>query len=670
GNGRPRYEVVLDESVIPARLRDALAGDRIRRVVFIGQGTAGVAARACADILRSCLDDSSIQVQSMKASELSVLAPGRRDDPPRLEDTLVVAISQSGTTADTNRTIDLVRARGAHTLAVVNRRDSDLTFKVEGVLYTSSGRDVEMSVASTKAFYAQIVAGALLGTELARLAGRRDAEYVSGRVGLLLGLPEAMRRVLAGRGRIEESARRTALRRTYWAVVGSGPNKAAADEIRIKLSELCYKTISSDYVEDKKHIDLSSEPLIIVCAAGAPETALCDLVKETAIFRAHKAVPLVIADEDEDRFAPYAEDVFPVPRLEAHLAPVVTTLAGHLWGYYAALAINDGAKFLDDFRRDLDAALERSAARGLDVYDLIVDLSFREFMTGFYAELRKKERAGRLPTASGFDRPADLLLLLKYLSGRLPAADFELDFGVKGTALNMLQALRTGLAEAVNRLSRPVDAIRHQAKTVTVGTSRISDRLEGLLFDALEDHGVHASQLTARNIHVLKNLQAIVAGITGSSFYWIDGLNLLGEPTERSTIEVRRKGGTLRNIPSRVESDNRLQGTKSIIVRQGNVYIGRGRKDGLSILVVPVLSPSPSRPNMIEFLLLLHVVFRDRVPLGARVKALGGKYEHIKNIVLETRGSWDDGWLEAVPIDDLFGLSAEKVAESLPILKT
>jgi glutamine---fructose-6-phosphate transaminase (isomerizing) len=39
--------------------------------------------------------------------------------------------------------------------------------------------------------------------------------------------------------------------------VGSGPNKSAADEIRIKLSELCYKTISSDYVEDKKHIDLS-----------------------------------------------------------------------------------------------------------------------------------------------------------------------------------------------------------------------------------------------------------------------------------------------------------------------------------------------------------------------------------------------------------------------------
>jgi len=670
GDGRPRYEIRLDESVISPRLRAALEQGRIRRFIFVGQGTAGVAAQACADILRGYLNDPSFQVQSMKASELSGLSPGREGAPPRLEDTLVVAISQSGTTADTNRTIDLVRSRGAHTLAVVNRRDSDLTFKVEGVLYTSSGRDVEMSVASTKAFYAQIVAGALFGLAVARMTGRRDADYVSGQLRLLLKLPEAMRRVLALSARFEESARRTALSRTYWAAVGSGPNKSAADEIRIKLSELCYKTISSDYIEDKKHIDLSSEPLIIVCAAGAPETVLGDLVKETAIFRAHKAVPLVIADEDEDRFAPYAEDVFSVPRLEPHLAPVVTTLAGHLWGYYAALAINDGAKFLDDFRRKLASAVEDCSARGLDVYDLILDQTFRETMARFYAELRKKDREGRLPPASGFDRLAELLLLLKYLSGRLPASDFELDFGVKGTALNMLLALQAGLSEAVNRLSRPVDAIRHQAKTVTVGTSRISDRLEGLLFDALVGHGVQFWQLTARNIHVLKNLQAVVNGITGSSFYRIDGLNLLGEPTDQSTIEVVRKGGTLRDIPSRVESDHRLQGTKSIIVRQGNVYIGRGRKDGLSILVIPVLSPSPARPNMIEFLLLLHIDFRSRVPLEARIKALGGKYEHIKNIVQETKGSWDDAWLDRLPIDDLFGLSAEKVAESFLSSKT
>ena len=79
-----------------------------------------------------------------------------------MSDTLVVAISQSGTTTDTNRTVDLVRRAGPSVIAIVNRRGTDLTDKSDGVLYTSDGRDVEMSVASTKAFYAQVAAGLLL----------------------------------------------------------------------------------------------------------------------------------------------------------------------------------------------------------------------------------------------------------------------------------------------------------------------------------------------------------------------------------------------------------------------------------------------------------------------------------------------------------------------------
>ena len=88
-----------------------------------------------------------------------------------MSDTLVIAVSQSGTTTDTNRTVDLLRGRGAAVLAIVNRRNSDLTDKADGVLYTSDGRDVEMSVASTKAFYAQVAAGALLACAITEAAG-------------------------------------------------------------------------------------------------------------------------------------------------------------------------------------------------------------------------------------------------------------------------------------------------------------------------------------------------------------------------------------------------------------------------------------------------------------------------------------------------------------------
>ncbi len=287
----------------------------------MGQGTAGVASQGCADILSHYMNDPSLLIRSMKASELSGFTLDEHDDERSMADALVIAISQSGTTTDTNRTVDMVKERGAHTLAIVNRRDSDITFKVDGVMYTSSGRDIEMSVASTKAFYSQIVAGAMLGLYMAHLKGTRTEDFVTEEIKQLQKLPDHMRKVLSMREQIEKSANRVATTRAYWATVGSGPNKTSADEIRIKLSELCYKTISSDNVEDKKHIDLSSEPLIIVCAAGTRKTVIRDIIKDTAIFHAHKAIPIVIADEGEDRFEPYAEDVFHVPVVSEHLRP-------------------------------------------------------------------------------------------------------------------------------------------------------------------------------------------------------------------------------------------------------------------------------------------------------------------------------------------------------------
>ena len=68
----------------------------------------------------------------------------------------------------------------------------------------------------------------------------------------------------------------------------------------------------------------------------------------------------------------------------------------------------------------------------------------------------------------------------------------------------------------------------------------------------------------------------------GRAIYRIEGLNLLGEPVDETTINVDAKRDAAKKIPSRVESDARLKGTKRIIVRQGNVYIGKGRKDDRS----------------------------------------------------------------------------------------
>ena len=114
-----------------------------------------------------------------------------------------------------------------------------------------------------------------------------------------------------------------------------------------------------------------------------------------------------------------------------------------------------------------------------------------------------------------------------------------------------------------------------------------------------------------------------------------------------------------------MEKDQRLKGTKKIIVREGNVYIGKGRKDDRSILIVPVISDRPNRSNVIEYLLLLNVGFYAAVSLADRIKALGGKYENIRSIVQENNVVWEDRLLNLIEMDELFGLSAEKIGERI-----
>ncbi|MBW2622126.1 MAG: SIS domain-containing protein, partial [Deltaproteobacteria bacterium] len=649
-----RPQITLDESVIPPDLESAIKEKKIKKIFFIGQGTAGIAAAGCAEVLKYYLDSTDIHVTAVKASELSGFMLGETR-----EDTLVVAISQSGTTTDTNRAVDMIKERGAFTMAIVNRRDSDLTFKVDGVLYTSRGRDIEMSVASTKAYYCQIVAGSILGLRLAELSGTADENFIISEIQHLWQLPVQMREVLADKEHIGQSAQKFAVTKKDWAIVGSGPNKIAADEIRIKLSELCYKTISSDVVEDKKHIDLSSEPLIFVCAAGNSENVVGDIVKDTAIFKAHQAVPIVVTTRGEHRFDNYADAVIHVPETTSRFAPLINTLVGHLWGYYAALAINEESRYLNDFRVEINQQIEDSVENGLDVYEILLNETFREKVVSVYGSFKERIRRNRYATAMAIHAASDLTLLLKYLAGRLPSSDFEFDFGIKGTAPNMINSFFENIGMAINDLTRPIDAIKHQAKTVTVGTSRISEEIGGLLFDALKHNGFNNSQLSVSNILVLRRLQEVIKEISGTTLYRVSGLNILGEPVAETAVYLEKKEGSAAELISRVETDNRLRGTKHIIVKDGNVFIGKGRTDNRSILIVPVMSVNTN----IDHLLLFSVHFEQEVDVLKKIQALGGKYNGIRNKTEEIIRVWDDEYLNLLAIEDLFGLSAEKTSE-------
>ena len=287
--------------------------------------------------------------------------------------------------------------------------------------------------------------------------------------------------VIASRPPIAAAAQRHAPGRRSWTVVGNGVNRVAAQEIRIKLSELCYKSIGCDSTEDKKHIDLSSEPLILVCAAGLVGSNADDVAKEVAIFRAHKAAPVVIANEGELRFGA-AYDLLTVPAVHPELDFVLSAMVGHVFGYEAALAIDASARPLREARRGDrdDHRAEPSGAtheRGVHVGEDDVVLGLAEQLTGPATRFFEGVRAGTYDSAMEAATAVRLASVLRFATGMVSLDAYQLEMGKAGTPSALVDDLVMALTRAIDELTRPVDAIKHQAKTVTVGISRSDETL-------------------------------------------------------------------------------------------------------------------------------------------------------------------------------------------------
>ncbi|MCU1497453.1 MAG: glucosamine 6-phosphate synthetase, contains amidotransferase and phosphosugar isomerase domain, partial [Acidimicrobiales bacterium] len=631
-DGDGLLRVVLGTDTLPTATRADLASGAITRVLVIGQGTAAVAGQSLARNLTAELAPTAVRVEALPATELSGFS--LRSD---MSDTLVVAISQSGTTTDTNRTVDLVRGRGAQVIAIVNRRASDLTDKSDGVLYTSDGRDVEMSVASTKAFYAQIAAGFLLSAAIAQEVPGTEAGAAR-RHELLTGLrelPQAMEATLARRDVIAEAAQELTPSRRYWAIVGSGANRVAAEEIRIKLSELCYKAIASDAIEDKKHIDLSSEPLILVCAAGLSGSNADDVAKEVAIYRAHKATPIVIATEDEDRFNA-ALRVLTVPYVLPDLAFVLTTVVGHLFGYEAALAIDAQALILREARGAIEEAVSVPVLPDAD--RLLADLrpTFESVSTRFHDGLRTGSYNGHLEAGTA----VRLSSMFRYATGLAPLEAYQSEHGRVGTPSMVIEDLTTALTGAIEELTRPVDAIKHQAKTVTVGISR-SD--EGLLDVALVaaalSAGAARDRLSYKALRTLAGLDAVVDEVVGYTRYRIDG----DIEHNEATIVVVDRGGIARDLPLRTERNPLLRGTKHRVAFEREVTVAVGRSDGRSLVLIPEV-----KGNQCTGITLLHARFAPTLAAGRMRSVLESyrdRYAALKDAVTETEPTFRDDLL-------------------------
>jgi glucosamine--fructose-6-phosphate aminotransferase (isomerizing) len=447
-----------------------------------------------------------------------------------------------------------------------------------------------------------------------------------------------MEQILAQQEEIGRVAADVAPRHRYWAVVGSGPDKIAAHEVRIKLSELCYRSIATDATEDKKHIDLSCEPLILVCAAGGRGPNADDLAKEVAIYRAHKAVPVVIATKGEaERFERSARHVITVPETDPAVSFVLSAMVGHLFGYHAALAIDAQARPLRAARAAIEKAAHGSAESVLDRLRPDLEQSIAPFLSG----LQDGRYNGNLEASTA----VRLVSLLRYATGTLPLESYESETGQIGTPAAVLTDLLAALSVGIDELTRPVDAIKHQAKTVTVGISRSEDALLGVpLVKAALSAGPAPDTLGYRALRTLSALDQAVETVLGFTRYRIDW-------SAAPTIEVIDQGGVAKDIPSRTSRDHRLLGTKRRAAEEREVTVARGASDGRTVVMVPEL-----HGLRVTGMTLLHVKFHEYLPAEAAGSVLAGyrtRYAALRDAVTEVDPAFDESRLAEISMVDL-----------------
>jgi glucosamine--fructose-6-phosphate aminotransferase (isomerizing) len=234
--------------------------------------------------------------------------------------------------------------------------------------------------------------------------------------------------------------------------------------------------------------------------------------------------------------------------------------------------------------------------------------------------------------------------LLRYASGVLPVEGYELEYGKVGTPSAIVADLMDALTTATGELTRPVDAIKHQAKTVTVGISRSEDALlkVTLVAETLAT-GVGLDNLSYRALRTLAELDAAVARVEGFTRYRIDG-----DLATTATIEVVDRGGISLGLPSRTEHDPRLLGTKHHVAEEREVTVARGGRDGRSLILIP-----ETKGSTVTGMTLLHVAFHDHLAPAAARQVLSGyrnRYAALADAVTETEPGFDDERLGAVPL--------------------
>jgi glucosamine--fructose-6-phosphate aminotransferase (isomerizing) len=300
----------------------------VTRVELVACGTASYAAIAGA---------RAIEAWTGLPARVTVGSEFRYSPPPLDERTLVIAVTQSGETADTIAPTRLARERGCPIIAVTNTVGSAITREADAVLFLQAGP--EIAVAASKTFVTQVTTLLVLAASMGRIRGTLpEAEELA--VGAALrALPAQAARVIAAAATTTPDLARRYVNSRGFMFVGRGPGYPVALEGALKLKEVSYVHAEGYAAGELKHGPISlldaECPLVAVATASSVYDKIISNVMEG---RARDARVLAVATEGDRAIEAYADDVLWVPDTHEMVSPVLAIIPLQLFAYHVARA--------------------------------------------------------------------------------------------------------------------------------------------------------------------------------------------------------------------------------------------------------------------------------------------------------------------------------------------
>ncbi|MHA7665731.1 glutamine--fructose-6-phosphate transaminase (isomerizing) [Mycolicibacterium sp. HS_4_1] len=307
-------KIVLDEQ----RLSDQELRD-VDKVFIVACGTA---------YHSGLLAKYAIEHWTRLPVEVELASEFRYRDPVLDRSTLVIAISQSGETADTLEAVRHAKGQKAKVLAICNTNGSQIPREADAVLYTRAGP--EIGVAATKTFLAQLVANYLVGLALAQARGTKYPDEVAREYRELEAMPALVEQVLERLDPIADLGRQFAKSPTV-LFLGRHVGYPVALEGALKLKELAYMHAEGFAAGELKHgpIALIDDDLPVIVVMPSPKGAAtlhAKLLSNIREIQARGAVTIVIAEEGDETVRPYADYIFEIPATSTLFQPLLSTI--------------------------------------------------------------------------------------------------------------------------------------------------------------------------------------------------------------------------------------------------------------------------------------------------------------------------------------------------------